>query len=281
MTRIATLGAVLALFSAWPATSWAALADFRVNEVFPGLEGDSTIQFIELHVPPNTAGNCLFPTTRVEVFDSRGQLLGAVAPFSGTVCYEANTFFLLATPEAVAHFGVERDARLDVNIPREGGQVCLASSQTRYDCARWGAISEEDARRYLRNTDDATTAPAIPAGLALARAADDGVVATDFVFKAPTPRQPNDGTVILPPDAGPETPVDAPPVPDAAVPDARDLRRPDAPLPVRPDANFFDPAFLSADPGGGAACSCQTGGGPLPLGWILVAALAFLLLRRA
>jgi MYXO-CTERM domain-containing protein len=282
---------VLAIFLAWPTAALAAIADFRVSEVFPGTAGNPAVRFIELSVPEGTAGNCLFPTTRIEIFDSKGELLGALAPFAATVCYAAGSFFLLATPEAAAFFGVERDSRLDVPLPREGGQVCFASSQTRYDCARWGPVAEEDALRFLRNTDDATASPPIPEDIALARTGDTGVAAADFQLQSPTPRQPNDGTVWIPPDAG-ELPdgggdgdadggddVDAAPPADAPLPDAPDFRRPDARPIVRVDASFFDPAFLDADPGGGAACGCRAGRGAPPL-WILLAGLALLLLRR-
>ena len=251
-------------------TAHAALADFRVSEVFAGSAAAPTAQFIEIHVPANTVANCLFPTTRIEIFDGAGTLIGAIAPFSGTECYAAGTFFLFANPEATALFGVERDARLDVAIPRAAGQVCLASSQTRYDCARWGTIT--NAVRYLRNTDDATAAPPIPAGVALARVADMATVATDFLLQSPTPRQPNDGTVWIPPDGGVVDPEPDAAVPDATVPDARDdFTRPDAPPIPRPDGNFTNPDFLSADPGGGAALSCSAGGGFSS--WLLVLGL--------
>ena len=264
---------------AWARSAGAALADFRVHEVFAGTAGAPAALFVELHVPAGTLANCLFPTTRVEVFDGAGTLIGAVAPFSGTECLDAGSYFLLATPEAVAHFGVARDARLDVPIPRAAGQVCLASSQTRYDCVRWGVVTGPIP--YLRNTDDTTAVPSpLPEGIALARVADTGVVSADFVLQTPTPRQPNDGTVWLPPDGGVPLPPDAG-TPDGA-PDAReDFTRPDAPPIARPDANLSDPAFLSADPGGGAALSCAVGGPGAPAGFVpLLAALAWLRARR-
>ena len=263
-------GLLVALTGA--STAHAALADFRVSEVFAGSAAAPNAQFVELQVGPNTVANCLFPTTRIEIFDGAGTLIGAVAPFSGTECFAAGTFFLFANPEAAALFGVERDARLDVAIPRNAGQVCLASSQTRYDCARWGTIT--NAVRYLRNTDDDSGSPPIPPGVALARAGDTGIAGSDFVLQSPTPRQPNDGTVWIPPDGGglPDEPDAAVPIPDARLPDARDdFTRPDAPPVPRPDALLGNPDFLSADPGGGAALSCSTGGGLSS--WLLVLAL--------
>jgi hypothetical protein len=166
---------------------------------------------------------------------------------------------------------------LAVAIPVSAGQVCFASSQTRYDCARWGDVT--DAERYLRNVDDASAAPPIPDGQALARIADTGDVAADFVIESPSPGAVNAGTVYSGLDAG--VPPDAAPVPpDAAVPDARTVfPKPDAPVLALPDANP-NPRFLSADPGGGA-CACHAAGGrPDPL-----TALGFLALaawrRRA
>jgi MYXO-CTERM domain-containing protein len=70
-----------------------------------------------------------------------------------------------------------------------------------------------------------------------------------------------------------------PPI-DAARPDARVFTRIDARPVVRPDGNLFDPAFLSADPGGGAACNCEAGGRAAPPLWMLLAGLAILALRR-
>src|SRR5262249_6895539 len=83
-----------------------------------------------------------------------------------------------------------------------------------------------------------------------------------------------DGTVWIPDDAG--TPDAAPPPPDAAVADAKIFARPDARPPIFPDAGMIhDPAFLSADPGGGAACSCRLGG-RVPRGVAALAAIALI-----
>jgi hypothetical protein len=261
-----------------------ALADFRVNEVFAQLGGDGRVRYIELFVPQGTAGNCLFPTTRIEVFDAEGRLLGAIAPFAGTVCYPPGTYFLLASDEAVAAFGVPRDARLDVAIPAAAGQVCLASSSTRYDCARWGPI--RDAVRYLRNTDDTTSAVPIEDGAALARVGDTLLVAFDFVLQEPTPGQPNDGSVVEVPDGGGLQAADAAPsAPDAPLPDARVFVPPDAASRPRPDGPLRDPAFLSADPGGGVLCTCRLdtrrGRPAWPLAILAVAAAGALRFRRA
>src|SRR5262249_39661126 len=74
----------------------ASIADWRVNEVLASADGDGGTRYIELFVPVGTAGNCLFPTTRIAIYDGEGQLLGTVAPFADTVCYAGGSFFLLA-----------------------------------------------------------------------------------------------------------------------------------------------------------------------------------------
>jgi len=239
-----------------PRLALAAVEDWRVNEVVPSAAGTSDFRFVELYAPPSDlADNCLFPTSRIEVYDAAGTFLGAAAPVTATRCYGGDTYFLLAPAEAAAHYGVSRDATLNVLLPATAGQLCFASSTTRYDCARWGTIGAPVADLY--DPDDATSAPAIPEGAALARRADTGVVADDFVLIDPTPRQPNDGSVWLPPDAGP-TPDAALPA-DADTSDAADL--PDAPPRSHPDAREEDPAWFLADPGGGASCTCRVGVG--------------------
>jgi hypothetical protein len=236
-------------------TAHASIADWRINEILPAQDQNDGIRYVELYVPPGTTGNCLFPTTRLEVFDAQGLLLGAVMPFASTFCLPGGSFFVFATPAAATHFGLTADAPLGVALPAFAGQVCFASSATRYDCARWGPISE--AVGYLRALDDTSSAPTIPDGQALARIGDSGVVAHDFILETPTPGRLNDGTPYRGPDAGP--PPDAAVVADAAVPDARVFARPDAPPFTRPDA-LVDPRFLSADPGGGGL-GCQTAPG--------------------
>jgi len=257
----------------YPGQAVATIADWRVNEVLPADGAGLGIRYIELFVPPGTSGNCLFPTSRIEIFDAQGMLLGEATPFVSTVCYAGGTFFLLASAQAADHFGVSRDAPLEIDIPAGAGQVCFASSQTRYDCARWGTIAT--AERYLRDLDDGSSGPAIPDGLALARIGDTGVVSADFVVESPTPGRTNDGTVIDVPDAGPMADA-GPPIPDAPPPDARSFIRIDArPGDAGPDANL-NPRFLSADPGGGG-CSCRVGasgrgGFVSPLALLLLAA---------
>jgi MYXO-CTERM domain-containing protein len=278
MFRCLSAALLTAATLGWAKPARATIADWRVNEVLASADGDGGIRYIELLVPSGTAGNCLFPTTRIEIYDGNGLLLGAVTPFADTVCYAGGSFFLLASDGAVARFGVGRDATLPLGVPRFAGQICLASSQTTYDCVRWGPVS--GAVRFLRNIDDLSSAASMPDGVALARVRDTGVVADDFVLESPTPAAPNAGTIYTGPDAGP--PPDArPPPPDAPPPDARtSYARPDAAELARPDANL-NPRFLEADPGGGAGCGCGVGGpGRVPWALALLALAAALRARR-
>ena len=258
-----------------PGVAVAGVEDWRVNEVVPADDGDSDFRYIELYAPPSlVADNCLFPTSRIEVFDAAGGSVGAVALTPSTVCYAGDTYFLLATIDAATHWGVPRDASLTATIPAGAGQVCFASSATRYDCTRWGAITS--AVTDLTDPEDTTAAPAIPDGQALSRRSDTGIVEDDFVLQAPTPRQPNDGTVWYPPDAGiPDAAV----IIDAVTEDARIF----ADAPPRPmiDARPNDPNWFLADPGGGAYCTCRVGRSGRPA-WapLLLGALVLLRKRR-
>lgn len=228
---------------------------WRINEVGAGVGGDPELRFVELYAPPSpSADSCFFSSTRLEVLAADGTLVGSVTPFGTTTCFAGDTYFLFATTAAATHYGVARDAALPYPLPAGGGQVCFRSSATRYDCVRWGAITFPVTD--LGDPSDTTSAPAIPDGQALARVATTNVVAMDFVIQSPTPRQPNDGTVWYPPDAGP-TP-DGSPLPDADLADARMF--PDAR--PRPDADTSGPpTWTAADPGGGG-CAVATAAGP-------------------
>lgn len=254
------------------------VGDWRVNEVLASADGDADVRYVELYAPPSdVADNCFFSTTRIEVLGPDGALLGSVTPFGATTCYGGDTYFLFASPEAADRFGVTRDAPLTLPLPPDGGQLCFRSSATRYDCTRWGAVTA--AVTDLAAPADTTAASALADGLALSRIADTGVVADDFALADPTPRQPNDGTIWYPPDAGP--PPDADTTPDAEVIDARVFV--DAPPPPpRPDGGAGQPSWMLADPGADPACSCRSGGarGGAVAGWTVLLGLVVAVIRR-
>lgn len=259
----------------WATPAAAGPSAFRLSELATAsATGDPAARYVELEA---TAAGCVFPSTEVVAFSAAGAEVGRAAPFTGTTCFGAGHFLLLATPAAQAAFATGADAALVPALPAAAGQLCLVSSTTRYDCVRWGTITTPVHDLFAPGDDTSALAP--PGGLALARVADTGVVVTDWRVESPTPRGPNDGTPWEPGDAG----VDAPPMIDAAV-DAR---------PPRPDGGGLDAAtadassqeFLDLDPGGGA-CTCHAGAsavGAAPLvlvGLWLVAARAVRRRRR-
>jgi hypothetical protein len=257
LIRIAGIMGAGALLVGSVGRAEAGVEAWRVNEVASSNGGDPTIRFVELYAPPSAiADNCFYPTTRLEILDGDGALLGSVTPCPSTTCYAGDTYFLFAPPEAAAFYGVPHDAALPYAIPASGGQVCLRSSATRYDCTRWGVIT--NAIPDFGDPSDTTGGPTLVDGASLARVDTTDIVAMDFELQMPpTPRQPNDGTVWFPPDAGP-TPDAAPPADAASAADARQFF--DAPPSVQPDARENPPNWLNADPGGGG---CSIGRGPV------------------
>jgi MYXO-CTERM domain-containing protein len=273
--------AVAALITGWAlaaallptSRAWAGVQDWQVSEVVTSVAGDPRIRYIELE---NPVGGCMYPSTRIEVYDASGEPLGQVAPVAATTCFGPDTFYLLATSDAVVFFGTTADHQIVPVIPRDAGQICFASSTTRYDCVRWGAIAQPVYDFY--GAADATTAMAPPDGQGLSRIDTTHVVAADWSILSPTPRGPNNGTPWTPPDAG-ITPdaavVDAGPdagiTPDAAGPA-------DAALPVdaRERADARNTRFLDLDPVGGATCGCRAGSSDGPARHLPLAALALL-----
>jgi hypothetical protein len=243
----------------------AGVSGWQLSEVLPaGPGGDPQVRYVELSAP---SGGCWFSTTRLDAYDAAGAALGSVAPLSQTTCFGADTYLVLGTAEAGQAYGFTPDHLQVPPLPAAAGQLCFASSATRYDCVRWGAVTAP-VHGILGAGDD-SSAPAPPAGMALARVATTYVVADDWALATPTPRGPNDGTPWDPPDAGVDAgpPADAGPPPDAVI----DARPDDGGRP--PDA--ADHRFLDLDPGGGA-CGCRTArpGGAWPLVLVVAAGLS-------
>lgn len=239
------VGVALAVLTVLAPGAGAGVEHWEVNELVASVGVDPSIRFVELH---NPEGGCLFPTSRIDVRDAAGGLLGAVTPVTETTCFGPGWYLVLATPAGAAHFGLDPLASVP-SLPGGAGQVCFASSATPYDCVRWGAVTGAVGDFYAPG--DATAAAAPVDGFALARAQTTHVVADDWVLAAPTPLGPNDGTPWSPPDAGPPWPVvDAGPQPDAGIPDAG----PDAGAPpdARPARDARSPELLT-DPAG---CGC-------------------------
>lgn len=255
----------------------AGVAAFRLSEVVTASPtADPAARYVEVEA---FADGCLFPTTVLRSYDAAGVAIGEVAPFAETVCFSTGAYLLFATPAAQAVYATPMPNGAAVPmLPEAAGQLCLISSTTRYDCVRWGTITQPV--HDLFGPDDDTSAPAPPGGLALSRVADVNVVEADWRIESPTPRAPNDGTPWDPGDAGIDaTPIDGGPI-DAPTDGPRPI---DAPFTVdgaRIDAND---RFLDLDPGGGASCGCGmpgASGGATSTGLAALVAGALLVRRR-
>lgn len=145
-----------------PAVAHADLQDWQVNEVLASAGGDPAVRYIEL---VNPVGGCFFPSTRIEVYGPDGVLLGAVAPVAATTCYGPGTYYLLATSAAVATFGTTADVQMVPAIADSAAQVCFSSSMSRYDCVRWGELTEPVADLF--GAQDITVAPAPADGVGI------------------------------------------------------------------------------------------------------------------
>lgn len=265
-----------------PTSARAGAEAFRVSEVSASAGGQATVRFVELHAPAQASDPCFFPTSRIEIFRADGTLIGDVKPVVTTTCFGGETYFLFATPQAASHYGVVADAPLPYALPADGGQICYRSTDTRYDCVRWGVVT--NAVPDFENPGDTSSADALQDGSALARRSASGVVADDFVLAVPTPRQPNDGTVWIPPDGGPDAPA---PSVDSGPGWVDANLGPDARPPTSADAADRPPAWFSADPGGGVACECRVGvaaegrpGPGLGMGVLVAVGLGWMRRRR-
>lgn len=245
----------------------AGVEDWEVSEVYRG--SDPNVRFVEL---VNLVGGCLFPTSRVELFDGEGALLATMSLSVATACHGAPTYILLASTQAATEFGVVRDRTLNPELP-SSGQLCFRSSSTYYDCVRWGTVNQPIVDLF--GPEDLSVADAPSLDRSLARIQTTHIVANDFSESEPTPRQPNDGTAWEVPDAG--VAPDAAPTVDAGPPvDAG--RRNDASPQMTADAG--NGRYLDLDTVGGAGCGCQSSQSSDSSSTLLLALAALAMIRR-
>ena len=261
---------IFGLLALSPSWAVAGIEDWEVNEVHLQSQSDTQIRFVEL---VNLPGGCLFPSTSLHLYAPDGSLLDIIPLAQVTTCYAAPTYFLVATSEASAHFGVVSDFGQLTELP-SSGQLCFASSTTLYDCVRWGSVTAPLADLF--GSTDFSVAPEPLDNFSLARVQTTHVVVDDWSEISPSPRAPNDGSTWIPPDAGPLP--DASPVFDAG-PFADAARRTDAGgTDAKIDAR--NTRYLDLDAVGGGDCGCQHTGAAGSLGYGILIALALMLRRR-
>jgi hypothetical protein len=224
-------------------------------------QSDDQIRFVELS---NPAGGCLFPSTRLEVFDAEGQALAFVSPVTVTTCVEPGEFFVFAPPMSADFLGIVADESVLPVLPESAGQVCLASSQIRYDCVRWGDITTP-VLDFFGQSDTTTAALAGPI-FSISRTQNTHVIIDDWSSMPLSPGEVNDGEPWTPVDAGPE--ADAGATPDGGTLDAGSLDAGLSDAGPAPDAFWLPDAgshpdssrnrFLDLDPAGGATCGCAS-----------------------
>jgi MYXO-CTERM domain-containing protein len=250
--RITGLFAALLISHSVASNALAGVEDWELSEVHPQSQGDPQLRFVEL---VNLVGGCLFPSSTLNLYDSDGVLLDIISLATVTTCYGAPTYLLLSTPEAAAYFGVDKDGNLAPELP-SSGQLCFSSSSTHYDCVRWGSVTTPVVDLF--GSSDTTTTAVPGDGISLSREQSSHVVIDDWALTSPTPRAPNDGSVWIPPDAGPLP--DASPIADAGPPSDAARRSDSGPGPdARPDAQ--NTRYLDLDAVGGADCGCQSSRG--------------------
>ncbi len=124
---------VAALVQAAPA--FAAFHLVKVVEVYTGNGGAPNAQYIVLQT--FAAGQSFISGHQVLVYDAAGAQIGTYT-FTSNLANGANQAkILVATPEAVAFFGVSANLSMTPTIPAAGGKVCWDG----FDCVAWGSYS--------------------------------------------------------------------------------------------------------------------------------------------
>lgn len=170
----------------------------RIREVFAGVDGAPTAQFIELQsfMPfQNLVGG-----KQIRVFDASGALVDTFTFALPVPVFLDQSTTLIATPAAEAFFGVEADLEMDAAaLPSGGGKVCYfdPAAEQAIDCLGWGSYQGP-----MAGVGTPFNSPeGIPAGAAIERRVSGGSnpggldasddtddSAGDFRFSAASPR---------------------------------------------------------------------------------------------
>lgn len=114
----------------------------KIVEVFPGTAADPTAQYIMLQM--YAADQNFVGGHSVDVFDANGVSLGEFTFGSAVANGASGATILLATPDAVALFGIPADLTMTAAIQASGGAACWGKPFT-VDCVAWGNFSAPSA----------------------------------------------------------------------------------------------------------------------------------------
>ena len=143
--RLAIVAAAGVLIALLPAPSAHALFHLmKVAEVFAGTAEQPNAQFVELQMYADQQR--FVATHEVVVFDAAGAEAGTFTFTSALANGAAQSYVLIATPEAETMFGVAPDLEMTPSMAANGGQACFRDNQgAMIDCASWGNYTGDPA----------------------------------------------------------------------------------------------------------------------------------------
>jgi cysteine-rich repeat protein len=175
----------------------------KIVEVFSGTPASPAAQYVVLQM--FATGENFVGSHAIKVYDKDNVLINTFT-FASNLPNGANqTKILIATPQAVAFFGLAADLTMTAILPPAGGKVCYDT----IDCVAWGNYAPSDAS--VGTPFNAATG--IPPGKAMVRRLDvsgsptllestddTNNCANDFLLGTPSPRN-NAGVVGTVPPA--------------------------------------------------------------------------------
>lgn len=177
----------------------------KVVQVFPGTAAAPDAQYVMIQM--YSGGQNQLSGHGITVFDAAGTQVQQFL-FAGAVANGANqSRVLIATPEAVAFFGLSADLSMSAALLSAGGKVCFDSQPE--DCVAWGNYSGSlvgigtpyNVAGGLRSGRAAIRRLDIAGGATSLEAADDtNNCANDFIEGLPDVRN-NAGQVGVVPSA--------------------------------------------------------------------------------
>ena len=163
----------------------------KVVEVFRGTAAAPSAQYVVLQM--YSAGQNLVGGHSVVVYDAAGNPIDSFTFASDVGNALSQDKILLATPQAVAFFGLAADLQINASILAAGGKVCFET----IDCVAWGSYSGSsagvgtpfNASTGLRSGRAAIRRLDISGGTTVLNAADDtDNCANDFIEGLPAPK---------------------------------------------------------------------------------------------